>query len=170
MSYTNEGMDLQAYTTLKRWMNVEYPTLSAPPDADLLTEVTNLFLEAARKGPAARRAPQESRIDSDVQIGLGVLFYNSGDYDKAVDCFASALSVRPQDYKLWSRLGATLANSGKSEEAIDAYYKALQLKPSFVRGSMSWVKTHHDYRVQPWSELHQYWMLQRSCGALFRSS
>ncbi|KAJ3202693.1 Peroxisomal membrane signal receptor PTS1, partial [Dinochytrium kinnereticum] len=68
-----------------------------------------------------------------VQEGLGVLFYIRGEFDKAVDCFGSALGAAPDNYLLWNRLGATLANSGKSEDAIEAYYKALELKPSFVR-------------------------------------
>ena len=119
---------MQAFSTLKRWIQTRYPKISRKPDSDLLQEVTNQFLEAARN------PPQGMTIDPDVQIGLGVLFYNAGDYDKAIDCFKAAITARPDDYKLWSRLGATLANSGNSEEAIDAYYKSLQIKPSFVRG------------------------------------
>jgi len=94
---------------------------------DTHSRVIELYLRAARM------APEGQQMDPDVQVGLGVLFYGSSNYDKAVDCFVSALRSRPKDYLLWNRLGATLANSGRSEDAIEAYHKALEFKPTFVR-------------------------------------
>ncbi|KAI2618465.1 TPR-like protein [Hypoxylon sp. NC1633] len=147
VSYTNEGYDSIAYRTLERWLSIRYPSVISPSDlssaADLgFTErvqlhnrVTDLFIKAARL------SPDGEHMDPDVQVGLGVLFYGVEEYDKAVDCFSSALASselgssnrQGQVHLLWNRLGATLANSGKSEEAIAAYEKALTLRPNFVR-------------------------------------
>lgn len=150
VSYTNEGYDSLAYRTLERWVGVKYPSLGVAPrglgdegeeemgftDRHILHEkVTGLFLEAAQMNP------EGADLDVDVQVGLGVLFYGSEDYEKAVDCFTAALNSahhgtmkrEGEEHLLWNRLGATLANSGRSEEAIEAYSRALELRSNFVR-------------------------------------
>ncbi|KAF9425261.1 Peroxisomal membrane signal receptor PTS1 [Podila epigama] len=135
VSYTNEGYDHQAYLTLEQWLATKYPDVVAAngPSATSISSwethgrVTDLYLQAVRS------APEGAEMDADLQVGLGVLFYGSGEYEKAVDCFVAGLKARPNDYLLWNRLGATLANSGRSEDAIEAYHKALEIKPSFVR-------------------------------------
>lgn len=140
VSYTNEALNLEAYCTLERWIKIQYPEIvKSHPRIDQISHshIISLFLEAARQGPskAVHKTPESEKLafDPDVQMGLGVLFFNNFDYDKAVDCFTSALSVKPDDYLLWNRLGATLANSGRCEEASNAYYQALEIKPTFVR-------------------------------------
>ncbi|QIW97176.1 hypothetical protein AMS68_002694 [Peltaster fructicola] len=150
VSYTNESFDSLAYRTLERWISIKYPQLNVQPrglgeaaaedltftDRHILHErVTELFLEAAMLNP------EGSGVDVDVQVGLGVLFYGSEDYDKAVDCFTVALNSAQhgsmkregEEHLLWNRLGATLANSGRSEDAIEAYGRALEIRPNFVR-------------------------------------
>ena len=147
VSYTNEGYDATAYRTLERWLSTKYPQIIAPIELSQTAEVgftdrqqlhekvTNLFIRAAQL------SPDGEHMDPDVQVGLGVLFYGDEEYEKAVDCFAAALTStesgttnqQQQIHLLWNRLGATLANSGRSEEAIAAYEKALTLNPNFVR-------------------------------------
>ncbi|RMJ24311.1 Peroxisomal targeting signal receptor [Aspergillus sp. HF37] len=147
VSYTNEGYDSTAYRTLERWLSIKYPQVINPKDlssdADLgFTDrqllhdrVTDFFIQAAQLSPSGEH------MDPDVQVGLGVLFYCAEEYEKAVDCFSSALAstetgtVNQQEqlHLLWNRLGATLANSGRSEEAIEAYEQALTINPNFVR-------------------------------------
>lgn len=138
ISYINEGYDNAAFATLERWISTKYPQIvekarqenPAISDEDRFTlhkRVTELFIKAAQL------LPDHASMDPDVQMGLGVLFYANEDFDKTIDCFKAALSIKPNDPVLWNRLGASLANLNRSEEAVNAYFKALELKPTFVR-------------------------------------
>lgn len=138
ISYINEGYDNAAFATLERWIATTYPVIAEQArqenptisDEDRFTlhkRVTELFIKAAQL------SPEQANMNADVQMGLGVLFYANEDFDKTIDCFKAALSIRPDDPVLWNRLGASLANSNRSEEAVNAYFKALELRPTFVR-------------------------------------
>ncbi|KAK0143376.1 PEX5-related protein [Merluccius polli] len=149
VSLTNTGMRQDACEALLHWLrhNPKYKhllkgksQLNGSPgsqrrmsrvstvgkyECNLLPEARELFLEGVRNNCDS--------VDPDLQTGLGVLFNLSGEFNKAVEAFNAALSVRPQDYLLWNRLGATLANGDRSEEAVEAYTKALELQPGFIR-------------------------------------
>ncbi|CDO72496.1 hypothetical protein BN946_scf184980.g37 [Trametes cinnabarina] len=136
ITFTNESFEKASHTMLLRWLNAHVPDANIPEEAwnslqnspwHSQEQVTEAFLKVARE--------QYSRgqIDPDVQIGLGVLFYTSSDYDRAKDCFEAALSIRPNDYLLWNRLGSSLSNGNKPEEALGAYREALQLRPTYTR-------------------------------------
>jgi peroxin-5 len=156
-SYTNESMQRLAFDSLIKWLKY-HPTYSELlrndehslrllAESDMLTaengatpfylaslgvvnardfmDLQEVFLKAVRLS-----AP---KIDPELQCNLGVLFHLSGEYDKAADCFKTALQVKPEDHLLWNKLGATFANNNRNEEAIEAYYQALKLCPGFVR-------------------------------------
>ncbi|CCM01916.1 uncharacterized protein FIBRA_03988 [Fibroporia radiculosa] len=136
VSFTNESIERGAHTMLLQWLRARYPSLDIPEAAwqslkgaawNSHEKVTDVFLKLARE--------QFSRgeMDPDVQIGLGILFYTSSEFDRAKDCFEAALAVRPRDYLLWNRMGSALSNGNKPEEALGAYREALQLRPTYTR-------------------------------------
>src|SRR5262245_16164749 len=114
-------------------MRARYPSHPIPEETiqavgrnsswDSHGRVTEALLDLARAQHA------QNIMDPDVQIALGVMFYTNGEYDRAKDCFSSALATRPkvcrhvyirllfltcfvlfQDYILWNRLGSSLSN------------------------------------------------------------
>ncbi|KAI0645973.1 TPR-like protein [Trametes meyenii] len=136
ITFTNESMEKGAHAMLLRWLNAHVPDANISEEAwqslknsswHSQEQITEAFLRVARE--------QYDRgvVDPDVQIGLGVLFYTSSDYDRAKDCFEAALGMRPRDYLLWNRLGSSLSNGNKPEEALGAYREALQLRPTYTR-------------------------------------
>jgi peroxin-5 len=155
ISYTNESFERASYSTLLRWMRARFPSQHIPEETanavrnnstwDAHNRVTEIFLNLARTQHS------QGILDPEVQIGLGILFYTNAEFDRAKDCFESALSTRPkvcnnpqswykissrslmQDYLLWNRLGSSLSNGNKPEEALSAYREALSLHPTYTR-------------------------------------
>ncbi|KAG8873420.1 Peroxisomal membrane signal receptor PTS1 [Tulasnella sp. 331] len=133
ISYTNEGYELAATNILREWLMSRFPT------SNLLTSTAphSLWHDREETTAAFIRVAQDlhaqNRSDPDVQTGLGVLHYCDQEYDKAKDCFESALWVRPEDYLLWNRLGSCLSNGNQPEEALNVYREALRLRPTYTR-------------------------------------
>lgn len=101
VSYTNEGMLQETHSSLNQWLNISHhvPIFTSNQHDQLLK--------------AYLATIQKSHLDPDLQIGLGLLLYNTQEYSKTIDCFQAALALR-DDYILWNRLGAVLSNSGQS--------------------------------------------------------
>ncbi|CAE6448545.1 unnamed protein product, partial [Rhizoctonia solani] len=136
ISYTNESYTRASQHTLRQYLHTRFPDIVGPKDVQPESLApwagheltTDLFLRVARSQYASGQP-----VDPDVQSGLGTLYYTNGEYDKAADCFAVALNVRPKDYLLWNRYGSCLSNSDRPAEALDAYREALQLRPGYTR-------------------------------------
>lgn len=61
---------------------------------------------------------------------LGILLYEAGRLDEAVECLAKTVEVEPDDPDCWSNYAVMLAESKKYDEAIEAFHKSLALNDS----------------------------------------
>ncbi|KAK7005741.1 hypothetical protein R3P38DRAFT_2556191 [Favolaschia claudopus] len=139
ISHTNDGNRTGTYDAVRQWVdrNEKYaPAVarhwSAHPErvdaaiGERFSALIQCLIEMAR-GDAS------GVVDADIQIALAVLLNTNEDYEKAQDCFRTALAVRPDDWFLYNRVGATMANSGRAEEALQYYHRALELNPLYIR-------------------------------------
>ncbi|KAF8200672.1 hypothetical protein BJ912DRAFT_1122391 [Pholiota molesta] len=139
ISFTNDNNRQGTYDAVYEWVsrNGKYDEAvrqfrSQIPESRNLTLVEryNQLIECLI---TMARGDMTGDIDADIQIALAVLLNTNEEYEKAQDCFRTALAVRPDDWLLYNRVGATMANSGRAEEALDYYYRALELNPAYIR-------------------------------------
>jgi tetratricopeptide (TPR) repeat protein len=140
--YTNELNTPKALSHVREWLDSREPgrggalpvsdiwRSSPAPPADGVEREHRLLLARLE------RADREDPGDVDVSIAMGVLYNLSRQYELAARAMRMAVTLRPDDARLWNKLGATLANGNESDDALRAYRKAVDLSPSFIR---AWV-------------------------------
>ncbi|KDR75203.1 hypothetical protein GALMADRAFT_249168 [Galerina marginata CBS 339.88] len=139
VSYTNDSNRQGAYDAVYEWVsrNAKYEQAVAQfraqnADSGRMT-LAEKYSRLIQCLITMARSDVTGDIDADIQIALAVLLNTNEEYEKAQDCFRTALAVRPDDWLLYNRVGATMANSGRAEEALSYYYRALELNPGYIR-------------------------------------
>jgi peroxin-5 len=139
VSYTNDSNRTETYNAISQWVerNTKYQDAvqryrAEFPD-DPTAALTERFSKLIQCLITMARNDTSEEIDADIQIALAVLLNTNEDYQKAQDCFRTALALRPDDWLLYNRVGATMANSGHADEALQYYYRALELNPAYIR-------------------------------------
>lgn len=139
ISYTNDNNRQGTYDAIQEWVDKnenyrdavqKFQSQVAEPANATIGERFSRLIQCLI---TMARSDLSGNIDADIQIALAVLLNTNEEYEKAQDCFRTALAVRPEDWLLYNRVGATMANSGRAEEALQYYYRALELNPGYIR-------------------------------------
>lgn len=61
---------------------------------------------------------------------LGLIYFNSGDYDRAAAAFGRVVELQPDSARGYQSLGTALQAAGRNDEALVEYERALAISPS----------------------------------------
>jgi peroxin-5 len=106
ISYTNDGNRQGTYDSISEWVNrneryadaVSAFNASSHPQSEVGMTSHENFQRLIECLIAMARSDVvgAGEVDADIQIALAVLLNTNEDYEKAQDCFRTALAVRPE--------------------------------------------------------------------------
>jgi len=79
-----------------------------------------------------KKAKEINPDDPDIYFGLGLIEFNSEQYNKAIRNYRKAIKIFEYSATYWSELAFTYAHTGKYIEANKAYKEALELEPDDI--------------------------------------
>jgi len=105
------------------------PSISSPPDNEILTFPGN---RDTTNGKTYRTVGElKKTFNSKAWQEKGVVFFNLGMYEEALQAFDQAIKLSPKNADNFNSKGVALAQLGKYSEAIKCFDKAIGLKPLF---------------------------------------
>ena len=64
---------------------------------------------------------------------IGNLYWEQGEFEKAIAEYRKALKVEPKDYGAWSNIGIAYYMLGELKTALNAFKKAVDINPRFAK-------------------------------------
>ena len=81
---------------------------------------------------AAQRTVSQEPADVEQIYQAGVSYYESGDYEKAIEAYKRAIQLNPGSMDFYYHLGMAFSSLGRYKEAVQAYNSAIRLKPEYA--------------------------------------
>ena len=112
--------------------------LSGPVSQRASEDFLHAFAEALRSHKAGqlkeaerfyKKALSIESVHADSIHFLGVIAYQTRNYEKAIELIGKAIAIDPASAAFHSNLGNALRNSGRLEEAAASYLRAIELNP-----------------------------------------
>ena len=70
--------------------------------------------------------------DAEQTYLAGVSYYDSGEYEKAIEAYKHALQLNPGSTEYYYHLGMAYSSLGRYREAIEAYKSTIKVKPDYA--------------------------------------
>ena len=80
----------------------------------------------------AQKTVSQEPADAEQIYQAGVSYYESGDYEKAIEAYKRAIQLDPASMNFYYHLGMAFSSLGRFKEAIQAYNSAIRLGPEYA--------------------------------------
>lgn len=80
----------------------------------------------------AQKPDAQGPGDAQQHYRAGVSYYDSGDYEKAIEAYKQALQLSPNSEEVYYHLGMAYGSLGRYKEAIAAYNRAIRINPDYA--------------------------------------
>jgi tetratricopeptide (TPR) repeat protein len=120
--------------------------------ADLLYTLASLYwargdfekaINRLGQGLAIARQLQAKDFEAQIWFGLGVVYHQQGNHQKAVEAYQNGIQQDPNNGDLWRNLSVVFRDLGRARDAIQACKKAIRLDP---QDAGSWNNLGNVYR------------------------
>ena len=134
--------------------SVQESMLSQPAE-----EEQGASVESAAQIFELEKRTSESPDDVAAWIDLGNLYFDTGNYEKAITAYNKALELNPNNANVMNDLGVMYRRTGQPKKAIEAFDKAIKIDPGHetVRFNKGIVLMHDlndlEGAIQAWEEL-----------------
>jgi len=108
---------------------------------------------------ALEKEAQENPANEKTWIELGNSYFDTRQYEKAIQAYRKALEINPNNADVWTDLGVMYRRSGKPQEAINSFDKAIEVDPKHEVSRMNkGIVLLHDLNdlegaIKAWEEL-----------------
>ena len=117
----------------ERQANLEAEMNGGKPTKNGLRKLREAYENAGNDFRAAETYELQLELypDSSAYNSVGVLYHNSGNYDKAIDFFERAIQNNPNNYNINFNLGNSMSCYGKRTDGEKYIKKAYELNPDY---------------------------------------
>jgi cytochrome c-type biogenesis protein CcmH/NrfG len=108
---------------------------------------------------ALEKEAQENPANEKTWIELGNSYFDTNQYEKAIQAYRKALEINPNNADVWTDLGVMYRRNGNPQEAINSFDKAIEVDPKHEVSRMNkGIVLLHDLNdlegaIKAWEEL-----------------
>ncbi len=125
---------LAAVALVSLYQNMGRPPIQeapAPDPSSMQLPENHPPLDVSKRLSDLEKMSQANPENPEYQTQIGNIYYDQGQYQKAIEAYEASLKLKPQDAGVETDLGTSFHFLGQEDKALEVLNKVLQYSPGF---------------------------------------